>query len=365
MVNKIKEQDSSSNPDVLNNPTHLIKVCDQISIPFADEFDTQIINKCKEELEGALILKEQQISCLNRELFSEKIVNLDSGTTKLDSDLISSESKSFLDVGASGIISNSNLETEFIASRNDVLVPRKIESHEGFDFPMGKQNFIDSCLKKSDDLKIRNQIHKEKKDSKYYVSPLRPKPDFSIHGDFAEIMELGYAKEVEEYNEKVLAMKKLKDEDERLEKIRKENAKNEAARQRAIKKIEKTIKKLQSQVFKFGHYSEVVGYNDSQSLIKLGIPRTYHRLVDKRGYIIKTAPFIEVSQTRDAFYCYNSRLDRYELYVNYGKETDNKYILIKVTKTQQEMWDSFKAAGPHNCGFTFIKYESFDKAMYY
>lgn len=313
-----------------------------VNTPEADSFEStaQFISEIETDKESQLIVNEQKINCIEQEVGNSNISQSKKDTSENNQD---------------GILSNM-----------EGLVPRKIESNEGIEFPVDKHTFIDSCLQRNDEIKVRKLKEKEDKASKYYVVPIGPKPDFSSYGDFAEIMELGYAKELEEYNQKVEAMKKRKAEDLRLEKIKEDNRKAEIARERATKKIEKTLKKLQSQVIKFGHFSEVVGYNDSHSLVKLAIPRTYHRLLNNRGYIIKTAPFIEISQTKDIFYCYNYKLDQFELYANLGEETKGKFKLAIITKTQREMWDSIKKGDPEfRFGFSFVKYESFDSARYY
>ena len=207
-------------------------------------------------------------------------------------------------------------------------------------------------------------LEKEQKKDKYYVEKVGPKPDFSSHGDFAEIMEMEYQEKVELYNKKVEEMKKKKADDVKNEKIQKEIEKARIAKEKADSKYDRKIKQLQSRIFKQGHLANIAGFNESNKLIKLGIPRTYHRLIDYDGKVLCTAEFIEMSTTSPAFYLFDRDSKKFKFY---GKgKSDIKYTKYFETDTQEDLWDAIKQFSPSDkCGFMFQKYEQFSKGMYY
>lgn len=207
-------------------------------------------------------------------------------------------------------------------------------------------------------------LEKEQKKDKYYVEKVGPKPDFSSHGDFAEIMEMEYQEKVEQYNKKVEEMKKKKADDVKNEKIQKEIEKARIAKEKADSKYDRKIKQLQSRIFKQGHLANIAGFNESNKLIKLGIPRTYHRLIDYDGKVLCTAEFIEMSATSPAFYLFDRDSKKFKFY---GKgKSDIKYTKYFETDTQEDLWDAIKQFSPiDKCGFMFQKYEQFSKGMYY
>lgn len=207
-------------------------------------------------------------------------------------------------------------------------------------------------------------LEKEQKKDKYYVEKVGPKPDFSSHGDFAEIMEMEYQEKVEQYNKKVEEMKKKKADDVKNEKIQKEIQKARIAKEKADSKYDRKIKQLQSRIFKQGHLANIAGFNESNKLIKLGIPRTYHRLIDYDGKVLCTAEFIEMSTTSPAFYLFDRDSKKFKFY---GKgKSDIKYTKYFETDTQEDLWDAIKQFSPSDkCGFMFQKYEQFSKGMYY
>ena len=229
---------------------------------------------------------------------------------------------------------------------------------------LDKHDYLEYNANKDRDKKEKLILEKEQKKDKYYVEKVGPKPDFSSYGDFAEIMELGYQQEVEEYKKKVEDMKKKKAADLRDEKIQKENEKAKTAKFKADLTFDRKIKKLQNQIYKQGHYANVVGFNESNKLIKLGIPRTYHRLIDYNGTILCTAEFIEMSTTQPAFYFYDRDSRRFKFY---GKgKSDKKYTKYFERETQEALWDEIKQFDPSDkLGFMFQKYEQFSKGMYY
>ncbi len=207
-------------------------------------------------------------------------------------------------------------------------------------------------------------LEKEQKKDKYYVEKVGPKPDFSSHGDFAEIMEMEYQEKVEQYNKKVEEMKKKKADDVKNEKIQKEIQKARIAKEKADSKYDRKIKQLQSRIFKQGHLANIAGFNESNKLIKLGIPRTYHRLIDYDGKVLCTAEFIEMSTTSPAFYLFDRDSKKFKFY---GKgKSDIKYTKYFETDTQEDLWDAIRQFSPSDkCGFMFQKYEQFSKGMYY
>lgn len=302
--NQEDQNKETTNSTIISSPTSL-----ELEI-IQDELFDQMIYEKEVEQEESIILKERQIECMEHLLIPEQNLLDESGNSLTASKLTKNDAQVDIEndeFGSKEVVSSENVNEKSSEGLN-VLTPRQLRFSEGVDFPMDKHIFIDSCLQRDEELKSHKLKIKEEKKSKYYVVPIGPKPDFSAHGDFAEILELDYAEKLKEYNEKVESMKKIKAEDLRLEKIQKENEKARIAKERAQKKIERTLSKLQNLVFKFGHFANVVGYNESQSILKLAIPRTYHRVINKRGDIIKTAPFIEISKTIDAFYCYNYKL---------------------------------------------------------
>ncbi len=227
-----------------------------------------------------------------------------------------------------------------------------------------KYDFLDYYARKEKEKKEKLILEKVQKKDKYYVEKVGPKPDFSIHGDFAEIMEMEYQQKVEEYKLKVAEMKKRKAEDIKNEKIKKEIEKARIAKEKADRKYDRKIKQLQSRIYNQGHFAKVVGFNETNKLIKLGIPRTYNRLIDYNGHILCTAEFIEMSTTRPAFYFFDRDNKKFKFY---GKgKSDQKYTKYFETDTQEELWDAIKQFSPSDkCGFMFQKYEQFSKGMYY
>lgn len=227
-----------------------------------------------------------------------------------------------------------------------------------------KYDLLNYNADKEKEKKEKIILEKEQNKDKYYVEKVGPKPDFSSYGDFAEIMELEYQEKVEQYNKKVEEMKKKKADDIRLEKIQKEIEKARIAKEKADSKYDKKIKQLQSRIFKQGHLANIAGFNESSKLIKLGIPRTYHRLIDYDGKVLCTAEFIEMSTTSPAFYLFDRDSKKFKFY---GKgKSDIKYTKYFETDTQEDLWDVIKQFSPiDKCGFMFQKYEQFSKGMYY
>ena len=227
-----------------------------------------------------------------------------------------------------------------------------------------KYDLLSYNANKEKEKKEKLILEKEQKKDKYYVEKVGPKPDFSIHGDFADIMEMEYQQKVEEYRAKVAEMKKRKADDIRLEKIQKEIEKAKIARYKADLKFDRKVKQLEKKIHIQGHYAGIEGFNESSKLIKLGIPRTYHRLIDYDGKILCTAEFIEMSTTSPAFYFFDRDSNKFKFY---GKgKSDKKYTKYFETDTQEDLWDAIKQFSPSDkCGFMFQKYEQFSKGMYY
>ena len=227
-----------------------------------------------------------------------------------------------------------------------------------------KYDFLHYNANKEKEKKDMLILEKEQKKDKYYVEKVGPKPDFSIHGDFADIMEMEYQEKVEQYNKNVEEMKKKKADDVKNEKIQKEIEKARIAKEKADSKYDRKIKQLQSRIFKQGHLANIAGFNESNKLIKLGIPRTYHRLIDYDGKVLCTAEFIEMSATSPAFYLFDRDSKKFKFY---GKgKSDIKYTKYFETDTQEDLWDAIKQFSPiDKCGFMFQKYEQFSKGMYY
>ena len=243
----------------------------------------------------------------------------------------------------------------------------KNEGHLGEYFSsMGsdKYDFLNYNAKKEKEKKEKLILEKDQKKDKYYVEKVGPKPDFSIHGDFADIMELEYQQKMEEYKVKVEEMKKRKADDVEREKIQKEIEKVRIAKEKADSKYDRKIKQLQSRIYKQGHFANIAGFNESNKLIKLGIPRTYHRLIDYEGKVLCTAEFIEMSTTSPAFYLFDRDSKKFKFY---GKgKSDINYTKYFETDTQEDLWDAIKQFSPSDkCGFMFQKYEQFSKGMYY
>ena len=229
---------------------------------------------------------------------------------------------------------------------------------------LDKHDYLEYNANKDKEKKAKLILEKEQKKDKYYVEKVGPKPDFSSYGDFAEIMEMEYQEKVEQYNKKVEDMKKKKAADLRDEKIQKDIEKAKIAREKADLKYDRKIKQLQSRVFNQGHLANIAGFNESHKLIKLGIPRTYHRLIDYNGNILCTAEFIEMSTTKPAFYFYDRDSRKFKFYSK-GK-ADKKYTMDFERETQNEIWDTIIQHAPSDkLGFMFQKYEKFSKGMYY
>jgi len=255
--------------------------------------------------------------------------------------------------------------TEELFQTSDEKV--KKEGHLGeylANMRIDKHDYLEYNANKEKEKKEKLLLEKEQKKDKYYVEKVGPKPDFSSHGDFADILELEYQQKVEEYNKKVDEMKKKKAADLRDEKIQKDIEKAKTAKFKADLRFDRKIKQLEKKVRIQGHSANVVGFNESHKLIKLGIPRTYHRLIDYDGTILCTAEFIEMSTTRPAFYFFDRDSSKFKFYSK--GESDKKYTMNFERKTQNEIWDTIIQHAPSDkLGFMFQKYEQFLKGMYY
>jgi len=229
---------------------------------------------------------------------------------------------------------------------------------------LDKHDYLEYNANKDKEKKAKLILEKEQKKDKYYVEKVGPKPDFSSYGDFAEIMEMEYQEKVEQYNKNVEDMKKKKAADLRDEKIQKDIEKAKTARYKADLRFDRKIKQLEKKIRIQGHYADIVGFNESHKLIKLGIPRTYHRLINYDGKVLCTAQFIEMSTTKPAFYFYDADRAKFRFYAKVDSE--QKYTQYFETDTQKELWDEIKQFSPGDkCGFMFQKYEQFSKGMYY
>jgi hypothetical protein len=229
---------------------------------------------------------------------------------------------------------------------------------------LDKHDYLEYNANKDKEKKAKLILEKEQKKDKYYVEKVGPKPDFSSHGDFADILEMEYQEKVEQYNKKVEDMKKKKAADLRDEKIQKDIEKAKTAKFKADLRFDRKIKQLEKKIRIQGHYANVVGFNESHKLIKLGIPRTYHRLIDYNGNILCTAEFIEMSTTKPAFYFYDRDSRKFKFYSK--GESDKKYTMNFERETQNEIWDTIIQHAPSDkLGFMFQKYEKFSKGMYY
>lgn len=227
-----------------------------------------------------------------------------------------------------------------------------------------KYDLLNYNANKEKEKKEKIILEKEQKKDKYYVEKVGPKPDFSSHGDFAEIMEMEYQEKVELYNKKVEEMKKKKADDVNNEKIQKEIEKARIAKEKADLRFDRKVKQLEKKIRIQGHYADIVGFNESHKLIKLGIPRTYHRLINYDGKVLCTAQFIEMSTTMPAFYFYDADRGKFRFYAKVDSE--QKYTQYFEADTQKELWNLIIELRPSDkCGFMFQKYEQFSKGMYY
>jgi hypothetical protein len=255
--------------------------------------------------------------------------------------------------------------TEELFQTSDEKV--KKEGHLGeylANMRLDKYDYLEYNANKDKEKKEKLILEKEQKKDKYYVEKVGPKPDFSRHGDFSDILELEYDQKVEEYKKKVEEMKKKKAADVRDEKIQKEIEKAKIARYKADLRFDRKIKQLEKKIRIQGHSADIVGFNESHKLIKLGIPRTYHRLINYDGKVLCTAQFIEMSTTKPAFYFYDADRAKFRFYAKVDSE--QKYTQYFETDKQEELWDEIKQFSPGDkCGFMFQKYEQFSKGMYY
>jgi hypothetical protein len=196
---------------------------------------------------------------------------------------------------------------------------------------------------------------KEEKEKKYYVEPVEPWKDFSEHGDFAIAMEAGQEYEYKEYLKKVEEMKKKRAYDDKMEKEREKSIKDKRAKLAAQYRYDRKINMLKNKVKKLKIEGDVIGFSDANKLIKLAVPKIYHKVIDHSGKTIAAAEFVEISQTRSAFYLYDNISKTYKLFLN-SEETAN-FTFIGETKTQKELWDIFKDGFPiDQMGFLFRKH---------
>lgn len=351
---------SSQEEDVLNEniPSTVIdtQVKQNLVNDNCNEIVEQMINQAEVDQEVKIILNEKYIQCIGRELIdSDSDIEEPSVTGETRELKVTLE----YDVKQEDCFSEQDQSLE-------VLVPTKTGIDEDFDWFMDGIDFKSDYFQKIESERLKAIQEKEEKEKRYFVEKVEPRTDFSEYGEWADLYEEEHKQKLLQYKLDVARVKKLKADDKQKEKIQKEIARNKLAKERSDKKVERTFKKLQVKLERQGHYAKVIGYNDSQSLIKLSIPVTYHRLVDNCGRIIMTSPFIEVSSTKAAFYCYNNKQGKFILYANLGEVTGGEYKRIHDTITQKEMWDYILVGDKvGRMGFIFHKYESFDSARLY
>jgi hypothetical protein len=311
---------------------------------------------------------------LNRKFYTmntnKKVTNPSQVASNLDEDSISvlntqvENANQLRVVQVSVGVSDEDITEELFQTSDEKV---KKEGHLGeylANMRLDKYDYLEYNANKDKEKKEKLILEKEQKKDKYYVEKVGPKPDFSSHGDFADILELEYQQKVEEYKKKVEEMKKKKAEDIRLEKIQKENEKAKIAKYKADLGFDRKRKQLEKKIRIQGHSADIVGFNESHKLIKLGIPRTYHRLINYDGKVLCTAQFIELSTTMPAFYFYDADRKKFRFYAKVDSE--QKYTQYFETDTQKELWNLIIELRPSDkCGFMFQKYEQFSKGMYY
>jgi hypothetical protein len=312
-----------------------------------DEIIEQMIHESEVEHEVKIIMEEQKLECIGHELVNQ-VYDVAKTTDQFDTSRVKVSIE--YDLKQDTILSEQDQSLE-------VVVPRIITSDEEIDWFLDGVDFKSNCFRRMDE-------EREKKEKRYYVEKVEERIDFSEYGELADIFEDEHKKKVENYKQELDRVKKLKEADKQSEKHLKDLQKKKLADDRLNKKIEATFKKLQLRLSNQGHYASVIGYNDSQTLIKLSIPAPYHRLVDNRGQIIITARFIELSATKNAFYCYKS--GKYQMYANLGVHRGGKYVKIHETDTQEEMWNFIILKDKERrFGFHFKKFQPLDLSMYY
>jgi hypothetical protein len=306
-----------------------------------------MIHEFEFEQEVKIVIEEQKLECIGRGLVNQ-VYDIVKTTDQFDT------------TGIKVSVEYDVSQDTFIAEKEksiEVIVPRAMSSDEEIDIFLEGVDFKSTCFRRMD-------AEKERKEKRYYVEKVEDRTNFSEYGELADIFEDEHKKKVENYKQELERVKKLKESDKQSEKLQKELQKKKLAEDRLNRKIEATFKKLQLRLSNQGHYASVIGYNDSQTLIKLSIPAPYHRLVDNRGQIIFTARFIELSATKNAFYCYKS--GKYQMYANLGADTGGKFAIIYETDTQEEMWNFIILGDKEKrFGFHFKKYQPLDLSMYY
>ena len=195
----------------------------------------------------------------------------------------------------------------------------------------------------------------EAKNKKYYVEPVKPRTDFSEFGDLADLVEEEHNEKLIEYERQVEEMKKRRAYDDKMEKEGEKSIKAKRAKLAAQYRYDRKINTLKNKVKKLKIEGDVIGFSDANKLIKLAVPKIYHKVIDHSGKTIAAAEFVEISQTRPAFYLYDNISKTYKLFLN-SEETAN-FTFIGETKTQKELWDIFKDGFPiDQMGFLFRKH---------
>lgn len=328
-----------------------------------EEVFDKMIEESEIEHEQGIQFKERQVECMGPISNEDQTHLTEFCSSKMESKCIKNDIQVTIEKGLNEIEFSSSSKNEL---EINTIVPRRAESGEGIELSIDDIDFKSGYFKRIEEERQKALKEKDAAEKRYYVEKVEPRTDFSEYGDFADIFEEEHRQKMLEYKQNLDRVKKLKAEDKQSEKLQKQLQKQKLAKERSDRKVERTFKKLQSKMYTHGHYSKVVGFNESQTLLKLSIPRTYHRIVDKFGYIIKTAPFIELSQTKNSFYSYNPRTNKFELYANLGEVTKGNYALINVTDTQQQMWDYFKEGDKEKrFGFVLQKFDKFESSRYY
>lgn len=322
--------------------------------PDHDEIVGQMVNDAEIDKEVKIILNEQYNQSVGRELINSVF--------DIEQTIIKDEAKE-LKVTVEYDVSQGDCFSEQDQSL-EVIVPKKNGTDLDLEWFMDGLDFKSDYFKRFEEEKRKALREKEAKEKRYYVEKVEPITDFSEYGDLADIFEEEHRQKMLEYKQNLDRVKKLKADDKQKEKIQKELQRVKLAKERSDRKVESTFKKLQSKMYLHGHYAKVIGFNDSQTMIKLSIPRTYHRLVDNCGHIIVTSPFIELSSSKPMFYYYSLKQQMFFLY---GKSpSDKEYTLMYKSSTQEEMWEAIKKVEPVNyAGFSFHKFELFDSARFY
>ena len=337
-----------------------------------DEFVEQMVNESEMEHEVKIILQEQEAECIGRELVNsvfnfeitddgeQKATNEVNESVALSDQDIVKELSVTVEFDSTNVISDPSDEDQ----SSDAIVPKKANLDEELDSFISGIDFKSSVFKRMELARQNAKWEREEKEKRYFVEKVEPRTDFSEYGEWAEIMEAEHKEKYEEYKQNLARIKQLKADDKQKEKLQKEIQREKLAKERSDRKVERNINKLETQLQRQGHYANVIGYNESQTMIKLSIPRTYHRLVDNCGRIIVTSPFIELSNTKPMFYYYSLKQ---QLFFLYGKSPSNKeYTLMFKASTQEEMWEAIKKVEPVNyAGFSFHKFELFDSSRFY